>query len=274
MSGNGVRAFGPGVAVGNWNEDRYLHEEKDKDILAAHSSGSLGFQRTENAIKKALAPSAVHAAVEGLLSYGDRITLHSAEADSVLSILPSIRPPTKAGQSTQASGASTQGHLVRNVFEIVPGLSNGNPSQAIGQPVRFGDLVCLKGINPFEDTPLVLWSEKPSLSTPVARFSGEQKVEFQDPDSIEDKRGIVWIVVAADASYRPELEGEPIATGTEILLKHNSSGQYLSCLHRLNKRIPSDFGSEMEVTCSMRTTGKAMGEPILASEHIWIPRNS
>ena len=37
----------------------------------------------------------------------------------------------------------------------------------------------MKGANPLGDGALYLWSQKLSLNTPVARFSGEQKVEFK-----------------------------------------------------------------------------------------------
>ena len=44
---------------------------------------------------------------------------------------------------------------------------------------RYTDHVYLKGANPLGDGALYLWSQKLSLNTPVARFSGEQKVEFK-----------------------------------------------------------------------------------------------
>jgi len=259
-----TRTFGSGVKIGNWNEDKYLQERAAEDFTSTRDAGELGYQKTDRAIAAVTAPTALSAPNAGVLSYGDAIMLSHPSSDTVLSSLPPIRPSANMGTGVEAvAGAASA--TARSVFTVLPVDAN-----LMGTPVKYTDHVYLKGANPLGDGALYLWSQKLSLNTPVARFSGEQKVEFKiigDGEAVPGE--CMWEVLSNEASCRPEDEGTPIPAGAAVQLRHGLSAECLSCLHEQRKKIISDFGVEHEITAKTRTAGRVTGEVVYGSENVW-----
>eukprot|EP00040_Diaphanoeca_grandis_P021254 m.113185 g.113185 ORF g.113185 m.113185 type:complete len:273 (-) comp28253_c0_seq1:21-839(-) len=259
------RTFGSGVKIGNWNEDKFLQQKNETEFQAKLNGGELNFQKSDRAIAEVTAGVDLTSSSDGTLHFGDKIMFTQATSNSALASLPSIRPTISVSDSIECTGASTAAPNSRTVFTIVP-FNEGN----MGNTVTYGDKMYLELSNPLGTNALYLRSLNPTLNVPVARFSGEQKVDFVEIDAAgTPPRDCIWELISSEAKSRPEDEGAPVLSTSNVHIKHAATGQCLACLYNLRKKILSDFGADHEITCKTRVAGKVMGEFVAEDENLW-----
>jgi len=263
------RTFGNGVKIGNWNEDKFLQQTNEAKFTDQLNAGELSFQKTDRNKAEVTAPVELTTPSGGTLHYGDTIVFDHTESNSALASLPSIRPSASVRNSVECTGASEAATPnSRTAFTIVP----FDVSRA-GSTVVYGDKMYLQLANPLGSGSLYLCSLSPTLNVPVARFSGEQKVEFLQLESdVTPGRDCVWELISAEAESRPEDEGSPVLANSKCHIKHTPTGQCLGCLYELRKKVLSDFGVDHEITCKTKVTGKVMGEFVTSAENMWTVR--
>lgn len=257
---SGARSYGSGVRVGNWNEDKYFEEEKTRQFLDKKSSGELSYMKTAGQIASVTSPVSLSSNSDGRLSIGDVVVLQHTVSEQILSSLPI---PDGDGMSMDCSGATHEAgpsSMARNTFTV---LSADGAQQ--GTPVRYGDRIVF-----CNESKWYLFSERPSLGAPVARFSGEQAVTLKLYDSPSAcTNGCTWILDAVDAGQRPELLGTPVPASVSVLVRHAASNELLRCLHEQRRKLWSSFGVESEVSCNTGKVGTVMGEYVARPDNEW-----
>ncbi|XP_007126407.2 cilia- and flagella-associated protein 161 [Physeter macrocephalus] len=139
--------YGPGVRMGNWNEDVYLEEELMKDFLAKRDKGQLLIQRNRRLKENLLRPMQLSISEDGYIRYGDKVMLVNpdraeTEADLFLGgdlSLCMTPDEIKAHLSDELevpcglSAAQTKIPVGRNTFTILCAAG-----EVIGQVLRYG----------------------------------------------------------------------------------------------------------------------------------------
>ncbi|XP_044914659.1 cilia- and flagella-associated protein 161 isoform X2 [Felis catus] len=152
--------YGPGVRMGNWNEDIYLEEELMKDFLEKRDKGQLLIQRNRRLKENLLRPMQLSVSEDGYVRCGDKVMLVNpahAEVEAHLFLggdlsLGATPDEIKAHLSDELevpcglSAAQTRIPVGRNTFTILR--ADGN---ATGQVLRYGQDFCLATTGGFED---------------------------------------------------------------------------------------------------------------------------
>ncbi|XP_006075443.3 cilia- and flagella-associated protein 161 isoform X4 [Bubalus bubalis] len=152
--------YGPGVRIGNWNEDVYLEEEIMKDFLAKRDKGQLLIQRNRRLKENLLRPMQLSVSEDGYIHYGDKVMLVSpdhpeTEADLFLRgdlSLCMTPDEIKAHLSNELevpcglSAAQTKIPVGRNTFTILCAAG-----EVIGQVLRYGQNFRLGITGGFDD---------------------------------------------------------------------------------------------------------------------------
>ncbi|XP_011884527.1 PREDICTED: uncharacterized protein C15orf26 homolog isoform X2 [Cercocebus atys] len=144
--------YGPGVRIGNWNEDVYLEEELMKDFLEKRDKGKLLIQRRRRLKQNLLRPMQLSMTEDGYIHYGDKVMLVNpddpdTEADVFLGgdlslcmtpdeIQSHLRDELEVPCGLSAVQAKTP--IGRNTFIIL-----SVHRDATGQVLRYGQDFCL-----------------------------------------------------------------------------------------------------------------------------------
>uniref|UniRef100_A0A8D1RAT1 Cilia and flagella associated protein 161 n=1 Tax=Sus scrofa TaxID=9823 RepID=A0A8D1RAT1_PIG len=206
--------YGPGVRMGNWNEDVYLEEERMRDFLAKRDEGQLLIQKNRRLKENLLRPMQLSVSEDGYIHYGDKVMLVNpdhpeVEADLFLGgdlSLCMTPDEIKAYLSDELevpcglSAAQTKIPVGRNTFTILCAAG-----EVIGQVVRYGQNFRLGIAGGFEGRMFYLSSDHRTLMKSSKR-SWLQEVYLTDEDSYLN----CWQAAFPDPQLRLEYEGFPI----------------------------------------------------------------
>ncbi|KAF6076974.1 cilia and flagella associated protein 161 [Phyllostomus discolor] len=207
-------SYGPGVRVGNWNEDVYLEEELMKDFLEKRDKGQLLIQRSIRLKESLLRPMQLSISEDGYVHHGDSVMLVNpdhpeTEADVFLrGDLSLCLAPDEIGAHLSdtpevpcgLSAAPTDIPVGRNTFIIL----SAEPV-ATGDVLRFGQNFRLGITRGREDLMLYLSSDHRTLLKSSKR-SWLQEVYLTDDVSYLN----CWQAAFPDPQLRLEHEGFPI----------------------------------------------------------------
>lgn len=226
------------VLIGNWSEDVELQQVRFKDFLKKRETGQLSVHQVQGKIAKSLVPVGHSFSADGKLRFGDKIMLGNQKTRGLLAADVGDRVQSTGFACAVTSSPSITGPVARAVF-ILTRVSDrdGFP----GDYLHYGQEFTLVTHSRFFPDALYLHS---STVTPYsfAKFSRFQEV------SMNSTRGpnTIWIAEHADSRVRFESQGTPVITNSDVVIKHNQTGQWLSSDH-INYR--NDFGVEFEVSC-------------------------
>ncbi|XP_055479396.1 cilia- and flagella-associated protein 161 isoform X2 [Psammomys obesus] len=218
--------YGPGVRMGNWNEDVCLEEERMKEFLKKRERGELLIQRNRK-LKKHLVRPEEEAAVfqKGHLS----LCMSPDEVKSQLHDELEIPCGVSAVQSMVPTG--------RNTFII---LSENRSDEEEGEVLRYGQNFRLGIVAGLESKMLYLTSEHRTLLK-SAKKSWLQEVTLTDEVSHMN----CWQVVFFDPQLRMEYEGFPVMANEKVVIYHCHTNRAL-VVHR-HLFLRTYFGKEVEV---------------------------
>ncbi|KAF6076973.1 cilia and flagella associated protein 161 [Phyllostomus discolor] len=242
-------SYGPGVRVGNWNEDVYLEEELMKDFLEKRDKGQLLIQRSIRLKESLLRPMQLSISEDGYVHHGDSVMLVNpdhpeTEADVFLrGDLSLCLAPDEIGAHLSdtpevpcgLSAAPTDIPVGRNTFIIL----SAEPV-ATGDVLRFGQNFRLGITRGREDLMLYLSSDHRTLLKSSKR-SWLQEVYLTDDVSYLN----CWQAAFPDPQLRLEHEGFPIPANSKILINHCHTNRGLAAHRHLFLR--TYFGKEVEV---------------------------
>uniref|UniRef100_A0A8C6F3J7 Cilia and flagella associated protein 161 n=1 Tax=Monodon monoceros TaxID=40151 RepID=A0A8C6F3J7_MONMO len=234
--------YGPGVRMGNWNEDVYLEEELMKDFLAKKDKGQLLIQRNRRLKENLLRPMQLSISEDGYIHYGDKVMLVNpdhpeTEADLFLGgdlSLCMTPDEIKAHLSDELevpcglSAAQTKIPVGRNTFTVT------------GQVLRYGQNFRLGIAGGFADRMLYLSSDHRTLMKSSKR-SWLQEVYLTDEDSYLN----CWQAAFPDPQLRLEYEGFPVLANAKLLINHCHTNRGLVAHRHLF--LSTYFGKEAEV---------------------------
>ncbi|XP_040349412.1 cilia- and flagella-associated protein 161 [Herpailurus yagouaroundi] len=241
--------YGPGVRMGNWNEDIYLEEELMKDFLEKRGKGQLLIQRNRRLKENLLRPTQLSVSEDGYVHCGDKVMLVNpahAEVGAHLFLggdlsLCATPDEIKAHLSDELevpcglSAAQTRIPVGRNTFTILR--ADGN---ATGQVLRYGQDFCLATTGGFEDKMLYLSSDHRTLQKSSKR-SLLQEAYLTDEVSYLS----CWQAAFLDPQLRLEYEGAPVPANAKILIYHCRTNRGLAAHRHLF--LSTYFGKEAEV---------------------------
>ncbi|XP_005862920.1 PREDICTED: uncharacterized protein C15orf26 homolog [Myotis brandtii] len=241
--------YGPGVRMGNWNEDIYLEEEIMKDFLEKRDKGQLLIQRNRRLKSHLLRPMQLSVTEDGYVHFGDSVMLVNpdhpeVQADQFLTgdLSLCLTPDEiRAHMSDQfelpcgLSASPTRTPVGRNTFTVLRA-----DREAIGQVLRFGQSFRLGITLGCEDQMLYLSSEHRTLLR-SAKMSWLQDVYLTDEDSYLN----CWQATCPDPQLRLEWEGLPVPANTRVLINHCHTNRGLAVHRYLFLR--TYFGKEAEV---------------------------
>ena len=230
--------FSSKVLIGNWSEDVELEQVRFKDFLKKRETGKLSVHQVQGKIAKSLVPVGHSFSPDGKLRFGDKIMLGNQKTRGLLAADVGDRVQSTGFACAVTSSPSITGPVARAVFILTRvNDRDGFP----GDYLHYGQEFTLQTHPKFNSDPLYLYS---STVTPYsfAKFSRFQEV------SMSSSRGpnTIWLAEHADSRVRFESQGLPVTANSDVVLKHNQTGQWLSSDH-INYR--NDFGLEFEVSC-------------------------
>ncbi|XP_022367016.1 cilia- and flagella-associated protein 161 [Enhydra lutris kenyoni] len=255
--------YGPGVRMGNWNEDIYLEEERMKDFLEKREKGQLLIQRNRRLKENLLRPMQLSITEDGYLRCGDKVMLVNpdypeTEADLVLGgdlslcmTLDEIKSPLSDQLEVPCglSAARTKIPVGRNTFIILSADRN-----AMGQVLRYGQNFCLATTGGFEDRMLYLSSDHRTLLRSSKR-SWLQEVYLTDEASYLN----CWQAAFLDPQLRLECEGCPVLANAKIILNHSQTNRGLAAHRHLF--LSGCFGKEVEVAAHTHLDSHRVEKP-------------
>uniref|UniRef100_G7P9A6 Cilia and flagella associated protein 161 n=1 Tax=Macaca fascicularis TaxID=9541 RepID=G7P9A6_MACFA len=241
--------YGPGVRIGNWNEDVYLEEELMKDFLEKRDKGKLLIQRRRRLKQNLLRPMQLSMTEDGYVHYGDKVMLVNpddpdTEADVFLGgdlslcmtpdeIQSHLRDELEVPCGLSAVQAKTP--IGRNTFIIL-----SVHGDATGQVLTYGQDFCLGITGGFDNKMLYLSSDHRTLLKSSKR-SWLQEVYLTDEVSHMN----CWQAAIPDPQLRLEYEGFPIPANAKILINHCHTNRGLAAHRHLF--LSTYFGKEAEV---------------------------
>ncbi|XP_044086111.1 cilia- and flagella-associated protein 161 [Neovison vison] len=255
--------YGPGVRMGNWNEDIYLEEERMKDFLEKREKGQLLIQRNRRLKENLLRPMQLSITEDGYLRCGYKVMLVNpdypeTEADLVLGgdlslcmTLEEIKSPPSDQLEVPCglSAAQTKIPVGRNTFIILSADRN-----AMGQVLRYGQNFCLATTGGFEDRTLYLSSDHRTLLRSSKR-SWLQEVYLTDEASYLN----CWQAAFLDPQFRLEYEGSPVPANAKIILNHSQTNRGLAAHRHLF--LSGRFGKEVEVAAHTHLDSHRVEKP-------------
>nr|XP_048291311.1 cilia- and flagella-associated protein 161 [Myodes glareolus] len=258
--------YGPGVRMGNWNEDVFLEEERMRDFLEKREKGELLIQRNRRLKKNLLRPMELSVSQDGFVHYGDKVILvnpnHARgeeagvflEGDLCLCVSPDeikaqlcdeleIPCAVSAVQTTVPTG--------RNTFTI---LSDSTDRSAVGQVLRYGQSFCLGIAAGLECKMLYLSSDHRTLLK-SSKKSWLQEVTLTDENSHLN----CWQATFLDPQLRLEYEGFPVRANEKLVIYHRHTNRALAAHRHLPLR--TYFGKEVEVAAHTHLDSHKVEKP-------------
>ncbi|KAK1327738.1 hypothetical protein QTO34_012644 [Cnephaeus nilssonii] len=262
--------YGPGVRMGNWNEDIYLEEELMKDFLEKRDKGQLLIQRNRRLKSHLLRPMQLSVTEDGCVHFGDSVMLVSPDhpepqadlflpGDLSLCLTPDeIRAhlSDRFELPCGLSAAPTRIPVGRNTFTVLR-----VDREAIGQVLRFGqnfrlgitlgcETRCSQGQHLRPATPprwVPSFSESLYLSSDHRTLLRSSKVSWLQEVYLTDEASYLncWQAAFPDPQLRLEWEGLPVPANTRILINHSHTNRGLAVHRHLFLR--TYFGKEAEV---------------------------
>jgi Ca2+-binding EF-hand superfamily protein len=226
------------VLIGNWNEDVELEQVRFKDFLKKRETGSLSVHQVQGKISKSMVSVGHSFSSDGRLRFGDKVMLGNQKTRGILACDLSDRIQLNDFGCAVTTSNLISGPVARAVFIL------GRISESDGFPgdyLHFGQPFALFSHPKLYPQPLYLHS------TVVSPFSFAKFSRYQEV-CLHSVRGpnTIWIAEHANPKVRFESEGTPVLANSDILIKHNQTGQWLSS-DNINYR--NDFGLEYEVSC-------------------------
>nr|XP_004658298.1 cilia- and flagella-associated protein 161 isoform X1 [Jaculus jaculus] len=242
--------YGPGVRMGNWNEDAYLEEERMKDFLEKRDLGRLLIQRNRALKKNLLKQMQLSVSEDGYVHFGDKVMLVNPDhppveevgvyQDGDVSLC--MTPDEINAQLTDElevpcglSAAKSKVPVARNTFTI---LSVGRDTS--GQVLRYGQDFRLAITGGLENRMLYLTSDHRTLLKSSKR-SWLQEVNLVDEVSHLN----CWQAAFLDPQLRLEYEGFPVRANEKLVIYHRHTNRALVAHRHLFLR--TYFGKEIEV---------------------------
>jgi len=241
------------VRIGNWSEDLELEEIKLKDYLKKKEQGSLLVNAKQKQLEECLKTQELSPSDDGVLHFGHKVMLFNHQSKGFMAANP-YDTMTKAHEAFALTTGTNGNSCVRNVFELVRAKDNDGYDDDV---LHYGQNFRLK-LAPFSriQTDAYMHSEMVT-GLAAAKFSRHQEVTALTTPSGETK----WQLLYPDPTARLEMEGEPVAAGAPLILRHVQTGSFLA-----SDEIPYDniFGRECEVHCfhyfSLGKTQNLVGE--------------
>ncbi|OMJ78708.1 hypothetical protein SteCoe_21428 [Stentor coeruleus] len=226
------------VLIGNWNEDVELEQVRFKDFLNKRETGSLSINQVQGKVSKSMMPVGHSFSHDGKLRFGDKIMLGNQKTRAFLACDLGDKIQSHEFGCAVTTSNSFQAPVARGVFILTRVSQNdGFPSDYL----HYGQEFTLT-------THPKLWSSLLYLhSTVVSPFSFAKFSRYQEVcmHSIKGPNTI-WIAEHVDSKVRFESQGMPVIANSDVVIKHNQTGQWLSS-DQINYR--NDFGLDYEVSC-------------------------
>lgn len=226
------------VLIGNWSEDVDLEQVRFKDFLKKRETGGLSVHQVQGKISKSMLPVGHSYSDDGKLHFGDRVMLGNQKTRAMLACDLSDRIQSHEFGCAVTTSPCITGPVARAVFILSRVCENdGFP----GDYLHFGQEFTLSTHPKLHPSPLYLHS------TSVSPFSYAKFSRFQEV-SMHSIKGpnTIWVAEHANSKVRFESQGCPVGANSDIVIKHNQTGQWLSS-ETINYR--NDFGGEFEVSC-------------------------
>lgn len=258
--------YGPGVRMGNWNEDVFLEEERMRDFLEKREKGELLIQRNRRLKKNLLRPMELSISQDGFVHYGDKVILvnpdHARgeeagvflEGDMCLCVSPDEVKAQLCDELEIPCGVSAVQTTVptgRNTFTI---LSDSSDRSAVGQVLRYGQSFCLGIAAGLECKTLYLSSDHRTLLK-SSKKSWLQEVTLTDENSHLN----CWQATFLDPQLRLEYEGLPVRANEKLVLCHRHTNRALAAHRHLPLR--TYFGKEVEVAAHTHLDSHRVEKP-------------
>jgi len=242
-----------GTRIGNWSEDQELEHIQLKDYLKKKEEGTLAVTAKQQQLQECLQPVGLDASPSGILQFGQRVQLVSHRSQGCLSANP-YDEAAKAYQAIMLTTSSVSNPTVRNSFVIERvEHDDGYDDDCVhyGQIVR----IVLPAFSKLQGHAYMHSELVTALA--AAKFSRHQEVTATVQPNGETK----WQILHPDTVARAEMDGEAIAAGSPIVLRHVQTGSFLASDEIPYKNI---FGNEFEVHCfayySLNKTQNLAGE--------------
>jgi hypothetical protein len=234
-----------------------LEDEKLREFLDKKENGTLTIQRIRQNLGGVHLGSIAAAergvsSNDGQLHYGQAVRIRNVEFGCFLACDPGDAENAEEGLYS-ASGSRQPEPSARNVW-YVQKLDEGEdflplPADSEGDDVvRYGDKFALS-------TTEAIGSAFYLASTPIdwAHFSRTSRKQLVYSTQQKNYK-CAWRIdsIGRDTSF--DLEGEPVALGTKVFIKHCSTGSPLACRE---SQVLNDYGSEHELV-GAREPGKKM----------------
>ncbi|XP_021510429.1 cilia- and flagella-associated protein 161 isoform X2 [Meriones unguiculatus] len=244
--------YGPGVRMGNWNEDVCLEEERMKEFLKKRERGELLIQRNRKLKKHLVRPMELSVSKDGYIHFGNKVMLlnpDSAQEEEAavfqkghlsLCMSPDEVKSQLHDELEIPCGVSAVQSMVptgRNTFII---LSENRRDEEEGEVLRYGQNFRLGIVAGLENKMLYLTSEHRTLLK-SAKKSWLQEVTLTDEVSHMN----CWHVVFFDPQLRMEYEGFPVMANEKVVIYHCHTNRAL-VVHR-HLFLRTYFGKEVEV---------------------------
>ncbi|CAH7346357.1 Cfap161 [Phodopus roborovskii] len=235
--------YGPGVRMGNWNEDVYLEEERMRDFLEKREKGELLIQRNRRVKKNLLRPMELSVSKDGFVHYGDKVMLVNPdhprgeeagmflEGDLCLCMSPDEVKAQLLDELEMPCGLSavlTTVPMGRNTFTI---LSDSRSSDAVGQVLRYGQSFCL-GIEAGLECKMLYLSSDHRTLLKSSKKSWLQEVILTDEASHLN----CWQATFLDPQLRLEYEGFPVGANEKLVIYHRQTNRALAAHRHLSLR--------------------------------------
>nr|XP_042134786.1 cilia- and flagella-associated protein 161 isoform X1 [Peromyscus maniculatus bairdii] len=258
--------YGPGVRMGNWNEDVYLEEERMRDFLDKREKGELLIQRNRRLKKNILRPMELSVTEDGFAHYGDKVILVNPdhpqgeeaglfqEGDLSLCMSPDEVKAQISDELEVPCGVSavrTTTPTGRNTFTILRDSTN---SDAVDPVLRYGQNFCLGIPAGLECKMLYLSSDHRSLLK-SSKKSWLQEVILTDEVSHLN----CWQVTFLDPQLRLEYEGFPVKANEKLVIYHRHTNRALAAHRHLFLR--TYFGKEVEVAAHTHLDSHRVEKP-------------
>ncbi|XP_036060061.1 cilia- and flagella-associated protein 161 isoform X1 [Onychomys torridus] len=258
--------YGPGVRMGNWNEDVYLEEERMRDFLDKREKGELLIQRNRRLKKNILRPMELSVTEDGFAHYGDKVILVNPdhpqgeeaglfqEGDLSLCMSPDEVKAQICDELEVPCGVSavqTITPMGRNTFTI---LRDSTSSDAVDQVLRYGQSFCLGIPAGLECKTLYLSSDHRTLLK-SSKKSWLQEVILTDEVSHLN----CWQAIFLDPQLRLEYEGFPVKANEKIIIYHRHTNRALAAHRHLFLR--TYFGKEVEVAAHTHLDSHRVEKP-------------
>ncbi|XP_006885258.1 PREDICTED: uncharacterized protein C15orf26 homolog [Elephantulus edwardii] len=255
--------YGPGVRIGNWNEDVYLEEELMKDFLEKRDKGELLIQKNRRLKGSLLKQMQLSVSKDGYIHYGDKVILVNPdypeeEVDVFLAgnlslcMTPDEMTTHLRDQLEVPCGLSAaplSNSVSRNTFMVL-----SMHRKAVSQVLRYGENFCLGIMGGCEDKILYLTSDHRTLLR-SSKKSWLQDVYLTDELSYLS----CWQAACLDPQMRLEYEGFPVPANTKILISHCHTNRGLAAHRHLF--VSTYFGKEVEVAAHTHLDSHKVEKP-------------